>query len=148
MCSEVCGDTKRRLLISYGTVESWENLTTKIPAADSGGCTRQREPFQPSTRIVFKYFPREHEFNYLVPVSAQATETSSGFINSTLFFPTEATVNDQIKPRFNFAPIMRDTDPCQGNRLHYSTSCTDVTLPRSNCVPEFNWVLTWVSNAI
>lgn len=34
------GDTKRRLLISHGAVESWENLTTKIPVADSGGCTR------------------------------------------------------------------------------------------------------------
>lgn len=117
--------------------ESWENLTTKIPAADSGGCTRLCEPFQPSTCNIFKYFPREHEFNYLVPVSAQTTETSSGFINSTLFFLTEGVVNDQIKLRFKFAPIMQDTDPCQGNQLHYSTSYTDVTLPCSNCVPEF-----------
>lgn len=117
--------------------ESWENISMKIPAADSGGCPRQREPFQPSICIIVKYFPREHEFNYLVPVSAQTTETSSGFINSTLFFLTEGTVNDQIKLRFNFAPIMWDTDPCQGNWLHYSTSCTDVTLPCSNCFPEF-----------
>jgi len=117
-------------------MESWGNLTTKRPTADSGGCPRQHSRI---THLLasHKCFPREHEFNYLVPVSAQTTGTSSGFVNSTLFFLTEGTVNDQIKLRFNFAPIMQDTDPCQGNQLHYSTSHTDVTLPCSNCAPEF-----------
>lgn len=116
---------------------SWENITTEIHAADSGICPIQHEPLQPSTCITLTFFSRKYEFNYLFPVSSHSRETSSGFINSTLFFLTEGTVSDQIKLRFNFAPIMRDTDPCQGNQLHYSTLCIYVTLLCSNCIPEF-----------
>lgn len=100
-------------------------------------CRFLHQPFQPSTHITLQHFPWEQEFNYSVPVPTQTTETSSGFINSTLFSLTEGAAHDQIKQRFNFAPITRDTDPRQGNRFHYSTSCTDVTLPCSSCIPDF-----------
>lgn len=113
---------------------SWENRTTEIPTVDSEICPRQHEPLQPSACITFAFFPREHEFNCLLPASSHTRETSAGFTNSTLFFLTEGTVSDQIKLRFNFALIMQGTDPCQGNQLHYSTLHT---LPCSSYIPEF-----------
>lgn len=127
---------------------SWENRTTEIPAVDSGICPRQREPLQPSACITFAFFPREHEFNCLFPVSSHTRETSSGFTNSILFSLTERPVSDQIKLRFNFALIMRDTDHVKGTS-YIIPPCAQMWLyPVPSAFLSFNWVLTWVLNAI
>lgn len=125
---------------------SWENL--KIPAVDSGGCVRRCEPFQPSTCIIFKAFPKGAWVQLRGPCICTGYRPPQG----SLILPCSSSQKGQSMIRLNWDSILLWL--CKTQTHVKGTSY--IIPPRAQMWPysvqtvflSFNWVLTWLLNAI